>query len=304
MLERLKMHQHRDSTDANYYTVWKLFNQFFIRLDSKPTRWEDRLALFVTHHINEGTQSQTILSYISAIRSVLKAENVELGDDTLRLGALVRACKIKNDVVSVRLPILIKLRDMILDKIEDYYLSKGQVYLAALYRALISTGYFGLLRVGELTAGSHPIMAYDVMTGRSKRKIQLVLRTSKTHGKAQLPQIVTIVSTEEEYSKHKYCPHRIINEFIKVRPKYKTEKEPFFIFIDKTPVKPYHLRTVLRNAIKAIGLDPMLYDTHSLSVGRATVLFKRGFHIDKRKFLGRWRINAVYSYLREYSVDC
>ena len=48
VLENLKRRRHRKSTDDNYNSIWKNFNNFFIRLDDKPTRWEDRLALYLT----------------------------------------------------------------------------------------------------------------------------------------------------------------------------------------------------------------------------------------------------------------
>ena len=47
IVEDLKQQQHRNSTKKNYYAVWHLLNQFFIRLDAKPNAWEDRLTLCV-----------------------------------------------------------------------------------------------------------------------------------------------------------------------------------------------------------------------------------------------------------------
>ena len=46
VLQRLKGQTCRDSTNENYYTIWKLFNNFLINLDKKPASWEDRIALF------------------------------------------------------------------------------------------------------------------------------------------------------------------------------------------------------------------------------------------------------------------
>ena len=37
IVEQLKLQRHRQSTKDNYYGIWKTFNQFFIRLDIKPT---------------------------------------------------------------------------------------------------------------------------------------------------------------------------------------------------------------------------------------------------------------------------
>ena len=51
---------------------------------------------------------------------------------------------------------------MLLKQTNTYYESEGQDYLAALYCALFAAGYYGLLHVGELTSGEHPVFATNV----------------------------------------------------------------------------------------------------------------------------------------------
>ena len=60
IINRLKMEQNWDSTRKNCYTIWKIFMNFFIKLDAKPTSWEDRLILFVGYLIEQGRRPQTI----------------------------------------------------------------------------------------------------------------------------------------------------------------------------------------------------------------------------------------------------
>ena len=47
----------------------------------------------------------------------------------------------------------------------------------------------------------------------------------------------------------------IINQYIQVRPKYRDDDEPIFVFRDASPVKPNNLRVVLRKALTAIELE-------------------------------------------------
>ena len=61
---------------------------------------------------------------------------------------------------------------------------------------MISTSYFGLLRVGEITSGDHPVLATDVHIAANKRKIMFVLHTSKTHWKNMKPQMIKITSSK------------------------------------------------------------------------------------------------------------
>ena len=78
----------------------------------------------------------------------------------------------------------------ILNQTEEFFLSQGQNYLCILYSALFSTAYFGLLRVGEITSGSHPVKVIDVQVADNKPKMLFILHTSKTHGKGSKPQMI------------------------------------------------------------------------------------------------------------------
>ena len=78
IIERLKGQQNRPSTNKNYLTIWRQFNKFVIRLNIKPSLWEDRVALYVAFLIEEGMQSSTVRSYVSVIKRTL-IDDVMLG---------------------------------------------------------------------------------------------------------------------------------------------------------------------------------------------------------------------------------
>ena len=136
---------------------------------------------------------------------------------------------------------------VLLRKLETLFID--QPYLLVTYQALFSTAYFGLLRVGELTSGTHPILAKDVHIADNKDKILFVLRYSKTHDQTQHPQMVKISSRKlsRQSSANKkcldsnYCPYRLSRNYIKIRGPYSTHnlQEPFFVFSDHSPITPY-----------------------------------------------------------------
>ena len=95
IVERLKMEHHRSTTRAAYYSVWKTFNKFFLRLDHKPISWENSLTLFVAYLIDSDKAVGTIRSYISTIKAVLFSINIRLTEDKYLLNALKRACRLK-----------------------------------------------------------------------------------------------------------------------------------------------------------------------------------------------------------------
>ena len=99
IMEKLRMQQHRSSTSRNYYTIWRAFNGFLVKLDKLPHFWEDRVSLYCTYLVDAGSQLQTIKSYISAIKAILKSDNYRWVEERSLLHSLTRACKIRNDSV-------------------------------------------------------------------------------------------------------------------------------------------------------------------------------------------------------------
>ena len=264
VIERLKYAQNRNSTVQNYYTIWKKFNKFVIRLDRIPADWEDRAYLYAAHLVETGAQSSTIKSYISAIKMVLVCNGYEWDQRKILLNTITKACKLQNDVVKTHLPINCNLLEMILFEVEHFYTNGEDVapdpFLAMLYQALFAIAYYGLLRIGELATGTHPVKAKDVRIGSNKNKILLVLHSSKMHGKESHPQKIKITSRsaadpwEIKYHRH-FCPFKLMRKYFHSRGIYTDKEEPFFIFRDGTPVTPDNIRTVLCSMLEKTKLE-------------------------------------------------
>ena len=131
-----------------------------------------------------------------------------------------------------------------------------------------------------------------------------VLRSSKTHGKYMYPQTVKISSTPKprikgcERVNKKFCPFQLLRDYSMERPKYRDKNEAFFIFSDREPVKPEQMQQVLRNTLKIIGLNEKLYTCTSFRAGRTLDLHKMQISVESIKNLGRWKSNAVFTYMR------
>ena len=136
-----------------------------------------------------------------------------------------------------------------------------------------------------------------------------ILHTSKTHWKDVKPQIVKINSlgkvkqsyikqNEAKYKDSSICPFTILQNYLQVRKKRNDDTEQFFVFSDRTPVEPNHMRAVLKAAVKLIGLNSDLYSVSGFRSGRASDLVSMKIDLPTVKFLGRWKSNAVYTYLR------
>ena len=302
VLEKLNNNQTRESTANNYLCIWRKLNKFLLSLDNKTLNtWEEKTALFWAYLVDNGVQSSTLKSYFSAIKHILKLDGYQWDDNKVLLSSLVRSCKLVNDRVKTRLPIQKGLLEMLLFEIERRYNNiSPQPYLIILYKAIFSLACYGMLRVGELSLGNHTIKACNIHVGNNKDKILIILYSSKTHGKESRPQKVKISALPSMKSNQKkiFCPFKIIVQYMRVRGDYTSENEQFFIFSDGSPVRPHHIRKLLRELLEKLNLDSALYDVHSFRGGRTSDLAKFGYSIDRIKSMDRWRSNAVYRYLK------
>ena len=219
IMNRLKNNVVRNSTAKTYFTIWRSFNKFLINLDRKPESWEDRTALYCTFLIDNGSQSSTVKSYVSAIKSVLRGDGYKWSDDKVLLESLIKACRLKNDHErlskndSVRLPIRIGLLETILFKVDRYFGAMSQPYLRTLYQAFFALAYYGLMRIGELAEGDHMLKAKDIHVGGNKNKILMVLYTSKTHGRNKEPQTIKIKALHDmdrPLTSRFFCPFKLV----------------------------------------------------------------------------------------------
>ena len=295
-----------------YYRIWKLFTTFFNRLDYKPVSWEERLTLFVGYLIENKLQTSIIRSYLSAIRGILGNEGVIIEQNSFVLTSLIRASKITNDQLLVRLPIHGSLLKLILKEINKSCDREGQHYQKCLYLLLFSVAYYGLLRIGEVTASPHALTARNVHIALNKKKVLFVLPTSKTHGHGDKPEIIKISAVENaknnvmhsknaaQLQRNNFCPFAALQEFLQIRPvSAVSQNEQFFVWRDRTPVLPSQAANMLKFIIKKLGLDESLYSFHGFRSGRAGDLLKLGVSVETIKKIGHWKSNAVFAYLKD-----
>ena len=183
---------------------------------------------------------------------------------------MARACRLKNDRIRVRLPIKKIFLEIILFEISRMFHGddkKGpQPYLEKMYLSLLLLGYYGMMRTGELMKGEHTLRAKDIHIGFNKEKLLLILFTSKTHGRESQPQEIKITanSPSKQQNERFFCPFQTTRDYAQMRGNFTDDNEQFFVFNDKTPVRPENARKILRTAIARLGLNADLYNYHSL----------------------------------------
>lgn len=300
IVEKLSNDDIQESTKKMYHSVWCSFNQFLLTFDDLPTTWEDKMVLYASFLADIGNSSATVSSYMSAIRYVLRHDGIQVSNTSCKLSSIIRACKLHNDVVTVRRPIRSGLLKLILAQVNEIFLGNGQPYLAALYRAIFVSAYYGLMRISELV-GKHAVMTGDVHLSKNpnKTKAKFVIRSSKTLIMGKRPQMIDIYPDYQVLGTP-LCPVKIINQFSKLRPPRDDPKTQFFVFSDGSNVGEHHVRSVLRNCLKRLHLPWRSFNFHGYRSGRATDLFKWNFSIDWIRKVGRWskKSTAILAYFK------
>ena len=144
---------------------------------------------------------------------MLQNINIEINEDRYLLGALTKACKLQNDTITTRLPIRKPLLNQLLQFADTYFLHKGQPYLAALYKAMFASAYFGLLHTSEIAVNVHAVKVTDIHIANNKFKFLFMLRSSKTHCKSSKPQLIRIstkTAGSEQPQAQQLCPYHIL----------------------------------------------------------------------------------------------
>ena len=178
-----------------------------------------------------------------------------------------------------------------------------QPYLEKMYSALFMTTYFGLFRIGEVTLGPHGMKAKDINIATNKRKLMIVLHSSKTHSQGNHPQVIKVSaenSTQVHISQrlHHTCPFATLREFITVHKGFDKINEQFFVFRDGSPVTPSHMQDMLKLLLIKTGFNDSVYTVHGIRGGRAYDLLCLGVSVETIKKLGHWKFNVVFTYLQ------
>lgn len=308
VLDELEVKAVEDSTMKVYMVAWHAINNFYCRLDNKPKPWQQRMALFIAFMIKKRFEKSTIKTYIAGIKYVLRnILHIDVDDNSFRFTALIKAARYKNNKVNIRMPIKLGLLNRILEETTNIKRLRNQPYLVALYRAMFAAAYYGLLRVGEMT-GQHAVTAKNVHVAKNKHKVQLRLWTSKTLKWGNWPHDIKIDGLHDckkcypEFkgkSSHDYCPVHILAQYNEMRETTTGDKR-FFIFKSGISVSGHAFRRTLKEALTQVGLRDALsrYNGHSLRSGRACDLWKLGFSLADIRYIGRWKSNCVFKYLK------
>ena len=174
----------------------------------------------------------------------------------------------------------------------------------ACFFAILTTCFFGLLRIGNVTRGSHDpsfVTRGDVVFCACG--LLLRVRRSKTIQFGERLHNAVLPS----YPGHPLCPVSALRNFLALSGDGFDSSVCLFSFRNRHSLfvpSAYWVRSKLRKILSQLHLPSSSFSTHSLRRGGATWLLNAGVPLHVIRLLGDWKSDAVFQYLRPSPENC
>ena len=294
LLEKSVAHSSRQL----YQRSWVLFNECYNIVNQSnqahlnlPLQ-TNHIAVFVAYLHDQGYAPASIVSYVSAIAYVHKL--IGFRDPTsanIVQKLIAGATKVYAPKPS-RLPITIVILHRIILGIEEIIPNH---YHKILLKAMFTTSFFGLMRIGEVTMSKHktiPLLLSQLQLTIDQAVITI---TQFKHNKGNKPVPIPLQRMEE----HEICPVYNLSQYLLLRGR---EPGPLFAFPGPTPVPRAFFSKQLALLITLAGYDVKRYQAHSFRIGGASYYAEKGYTDAQLRLLGRWGSNAFIRYIRNIRV--
>ena len=189
----------------------------------------------------------------------------------------------------IRKPITVKL---LADLIRVLPNICSSLYEAKLFSAIFTLAFFAFLRIGETVESGlsyHVIQRDEIVMNQNNETITVTISSSKTDQYGR--KTILIIGN----SKNHVSVYEKMKLYLTVRP---TIHGPLFCHFNHKKVTRYQVCSVLKSAIKFLGLNETEYNTHSLRIGAATNAAEIGISNDEIMIMGRWKSDTYKTYIR------
>lgn len=253
---------------------------------------EINIALYIAHLWNLGLKASSIRSNLSALSFFHKINRKSDPCSSYFIRQVLKGAENRSGPSKLKLlPISKQILHKMIDAIPSVI---HNIYDKVLFKALLLLSYYCCLRAGEAVYSnslSHTLSFHQIHITNlpNERYITINFESYKHCIHSNLKFHIESVHDKN------YCPVSSLIDYINFRGR---EAGPIFIHLNKTPVKRSRYSSIIKSCVSLLGLDPKLYNTHSLRIGRATDLALLGTSLEVIKQTGRWSSSAYLRYIR------
>ena len=280
------------STISVYKRAWILFNEAFKEISgglkySLPLHFS-HILMFISYLNLLRFASSSITTYITAISYIHKFGDFKDPTTHFSVQKTLSAVNRLTGKLDSRLPITIFILARLSDAIEKTVSNR---YHRVLLRAMFTSAFFGLFRIGEITTEGHNVVCLD-MSQCNLLEDKVIIKI--VHFKHNVSQDPVILSFSKQSDKL-ICPVTAMGKYFEFRG---LDSGPLFCFLNKKPVTRKFFSQKLKNCLNFCGFDLKAYKCHSFRIGGASYLSSLGYSDSQLRKLGRWNSNA-FLYISE-----
>ena len=187
-----------------------------------------------------------------------------------------------------RLPITIGILVQLMNSVDQVV---SHHYHKVLLKAMLSVGFFGLMRIGELTQSKEHLVPLHMDQLNFTPYYMSINITHFKHNQKLKPVEIPI----QRQSIQEICPVYHMSAYLLLRG---FQQGPLFAFQTLTPVPRQFFSKNLGALLSFTGFQGDRYKSHSLRIGGASYYASLGYSDSQIRLLGRWDSNAFVKYIR------
>lgn len=283
-----------ENTRVSYNVGLKRFSEIRTKLQL-PQLWPpdvSHIVQFIAYLSLNKAAHATVRLYLTAIS--FKCKMLGSADPTKEfiVQKMLEGVRRSNPGRDQRLPITTNLLKDILSKLP---LVCTSLYESKMFSAAFTLAFHGFLRVGEITLHRNNcdrvLSVHDIKIEQMDKLLKVHIRYSKTDQSGQ-GTVIKIIGSGDAI-----CPFKCMTEYLACRPRCFDGQ--LFKHFNGQALTRYQFSAVLKKALSFIGIEYSNYKSHSFRIGAATCAAERGVSVAEIQKAGRWKSNAVYSYIRK-----
>ncbi len=294
--QRLRSKALAPNTRKLYAAAWKAFKRFYISLYARPPHLPISVSVieyYVAHLSQLGKSVETARVHLSALAHRLRSKGYSARCvHAHKVKELLRGLRRTSAHRGTRKHFTVHYMSLLCTAVASLFTS---LYDIALFRCMLLTAFFALLRVSEYATTHHSphrkLLLKHVRVATNASHVQLFIQSSKTD---QFSQGVTLYIGSAGIGHTHLCPVRAMMQYIKYRGH---SKGVLFQWQSGRAVSATCFSRILKQLVGLIKLDKKLYTPHSLRSGGCTALAGK-VPTWKLKAIGRWRSSCVERYIR------
>ena len=247
-----------------------------------------QLSIFISYLHTEGYAPASIMAHSSSIGYLHRLTGLSNPMSATIIQKLLAGVTKVSPPTPPRLPITLGILAILIQGVDQLI---QHYYHRILLKAMLTVGFFGLMRIGELTMSTDHLVPLQLDQVNFNPNFVSINIIHFKHNQKLKPVEIPI----PRQSLQEVCPVLHLSQYLSL---WGFQPGPLFAFPSLAPVPRLFFSKNLSRLISFSGFQGERYKSHSLRIGGASYYASLGYSDAQIRLLGRWESNAFVKYIR------